>query len=655
MKSDQLENTQEHRTRRQLIATLGITGATALAGLSIGKASSQAYAATVEGKVLTLSLDALRKLKNPQVGTVYFLSNPGRQGIFLYAPEDRTSPDNGGTIIVGQDGARFKRSYDSALNAQWFGAVGDGKTNDAPALITALSYGARTGEVVYLPRTDANYFITSTVRVPLETGQQLIVESNGALIKAAADIKTETLWKLSMFDERIFLSFGMTGAGRQVSADVHTAFENNLQTSVTVRGLMIDGSAIPAVESTLKNGAADWSVKFSVGLQISAENVVLENCRFQNIFGFGTRVHGPKNVYAANNTYHEVGGRGITPFLKLDMDALGDGLYISSIKGDGQIVVTDCTFQGITSLPFRSRIAVTFEYGKKIYNSIISNCTFVHYAKGIHIEEQVPSDIKIDNCLFRDLNFGIANVVNDNGRCVINNSKFLVTDIDDHDYGNSLIFLNYRSNCAVFFNTCEIHLNTTKGTWQTIAGAQLFNGCTFHGYKKNHFFADANAKFTNCWFHDFGGQYQTFYSGGSHSYVLENCDFTGDTIRANNDKARLSFLNCRHHTPGKQLLGNHMENLGGVFPNLNNECIEHVLIGNADAVNEKTCPSPLWQSVNKILVLVLKPDAPFKRGAPYQSMLLSCDAAGKWIADAEIKELKGQRVVLVPAHYQQYL
>src|SRR5690606_6232522 len=113
---------------------------------------------------------------------------------------------------------------------------------------------------------------------------------------------------------------------------------------------------------------------------------------------------------------------------------------------------------------------------------------------------------------------------NNGGRCVVNSCKFLLTDIDDHDYGNSLIFLNYESDCAVIFTTCEIHLNTTKSTWQTIVGAQLFDGCTFYGYNKNHFFADASAHFSNCWFHDFGGSYKTFYSSGPQQYVLQNCD-----------------------------------------------------------------------------------------------------------------------------------
>jgi hypothetical protein len=652
---------QNAPTRRQILTSLGLVGATALAGLTLEKGNSgMAHAAVTNGKIVLLTLTDLRALKNPQADTVYWVTDAGREGLFRVRAGDKTSVDNDGTLIVGREGARFGRLYDGPLNVQWFGATGDGKTDDAPALIKALRAAADDNTVAYIPRTDAAYLIASTVRVPLETGQQLIVESNGATIKPVADIKTDTLWKLSMYDERIYLSFGMTGAGKQVSIDVHTAFENNYGTSVQVRGLVIDGKALPVVASTLKDGQPDWTVKFAVGLQISAENVVIEACRFQNIFGYGTRLHGPASVYIANNSFHEVGGRGNTPHLKVDMDAFGDGVYISSIKGNGQIVVTDCTFQGITTLPHRSRIAITFEYGDKIYNSIVSNCTIVHYAKGIHIEENVPSEIKIDKCLFRNVNFGIANVINNNGRCVVSNSKFLITDIDKFDFGSPLFFLNYQSTCAVFFSNCEIHLNTSGQTWQTIAGAQLFDGCTFYGYNKNHFFADANANFVNCKFNDFGGPAHTFfsYSGGSE-YRLENCDFTGDDVHAKGQKVKLSFVNCRHNTPGKQLLGNHMANLGGIFPNINNECSEHILKDKVTKINAETCPSPLWQSVQKLLAIVTESDVPFGRDTRnYKKWNFRLDEKGVWNSEAPERvdaQAKVWRVVLVPAHYEQYL
>lgn len=658
MSMDQ-NNKQASPTRRQMLTSLSLAGATALAGMTLGTGiSGEAHAAVASGKIVLISLGELRKLQKPLADTVYWVTDAGREGFFRLRANDKKSADNDGTLIVGRDGVRFGRLYEGPLNVQWFGARGDGKTDDTAALRKALSTAAETGEVAYIPRTSTTYSISSTVRVPLVAGQQLIVESNGATIKPTANIKSDSLWRLSMFDERIFLSFGIAGSGKQLSKDVHTAFKNNGGTNVAVRGLIIDGrDAVPIVLSTIKGGKPDWDTQVGVGIQISAENVTIENCRFQDIHGYGTRIHGPKNAYIANNTYHEVGGRGNVAIRKLgpDMDGYGDSLYLSSIAGGGQIVVTDCSFQGLSNLPFRSRIGVTFEYGDELYNSIVSNCTFSGYAKCIHIEEKVPSDIKIENCLFRNFNFGIANVINDKGRCVVNNSKFMVTDTDKYDYGSPLFLLNYQSNCASYFSKCEIHLNTAGQTWQLIAGAQLFEGCTFYGYGKNHFFADASARFSNCFFYDFGGPARSFYSGGKHEYVLENCDFTGGDVHAKGQKLKLTFINCRHLTPGKQLLGNYMPNLAGIFPNLGNECSEHVLDEKTTIVSEANCPSPLWNSVGKILVLVLEKETPLARGAKYKKAFLNCDVDGKWNSGQDFPAVKGRRIVLAPAHYANYL
>src|SRR5690606_15216599 len=131
--------------------------------------------------------------------------------------------------------------------------------------------------------------------------------------------------------------------------------------------------------------------------------------------------------------------------------------------------------------------------------------------------------------------------------------------------------------------------------------------------------------FSNCWFHDFGGSYKTFYSSGPQQYVLQNCDFTGDTIFAEGENTQLTFLQCRHHTPQKQLLGTALPNLGQVFPNTNGECAEYFLADNAP-INAKTCPSPLWKSVSQIMVLIVDDDAPFGRNSHYQKVLLRCDA-----------------------------
>lgn len=62
------------------------------------------------------------------------ITSMGVAGLFLRDTSDTTSADNGGTIIVDASGRRWKRLFTGSLQAAWFGAVGDGVTNDSSAL-----------------------------------------------------------------------------------------------------------------------------------------------------------------------------------------------------------------------------------------------------------------------------------------------------------------------------------------------------------------------------------------------------------------------------------------------------------------------------------------------------------------------------------------
>lgn len=63
----------------------------------------------------------------------------GIAGVFQYDVTDTTSADNGGTIIVGADGRRWKRDFTGAANVAWFEAVGDGITQSSNQILSALA------------------------------------------------------------------------------------------------------------------------------------------------------------------------------------------------------------------------------------------------------------------------------------------------------------------------------------------------------------------------------------------------------------------------------------------------------------------------------------------------------------------------------------
>ena len=79
------------------------------------------------------------------------ITDPGIAGFFYYDASDTTSVDNGGTVIVAGSN-RWKRVFDGPVSVKWFGAKGDGITNDTSAInLATLTVYNEGGGVVYFP------------------------------------------------------------------------------------------------------------------------------------------------------------------------------------------------------------------------------------------------------------------------------------------------------------------------------------------------------------------------------------------------------------------------------------------------------------------------------------------------------------------------
>lgn len=115
----------------------------------------------------------------------------GIAGIFTCDDADTTSTDNGGTIIVASNGKRWKRVFSGAVHVTWFGAKGDGATDDSTAILAAVA----TGIDVYFPQPTAHYATTQAIAPSAEqvlfgdgiSTQILCTGTNTNAISIAAD------------------------------------------------------------------------------------------------------------------------------------------------------------------------------------------------------------------------------------------------------------------------------------------------------------------------------------------------------------------------------------------------------------------------------------------------------------------------------------
>ncbi|MDF2719135.1 MAG: hypothetical protein K0R28_6060, partial [Paenibacillus sp.] len=158
--------------RRLLLKTLGMAGAAIAAGGLIRQgAEASAQGSTVSGAVygsgtscapgdcvINTTIAELRGAAAAELDHVHFVRDAGQEGHFRYDPVDTTSADNTGTVLVSGSGFRFKRLYSGALNVKWFGAKGDGSSDDAAAIQTAVDAAQNRGDTLYFPTAD--YMIT---------------------------------------------------------------------------------------------------------------------------------------------------------------------------------------------------------------------------------------------------------------------------------------------------------------------------------------------------------------------------------------------------------------------------------------------------------------------------------------------------------------
>ncbi|MBL0059665.1 MAG: hypothetical protein IPP35_11310 [Elusimicrobia bacterium] len=128
------------------------------------------------------SIDLLRSVgKNvggPVFVTGYYVSGDGGGSLFYCDPTDVVSSDNGGSVIVANDGGRWKVIHQGFLTARQWGAHADNHSDDAPYFQAGMAWCGAKGLPFKI--TAGQYVLGSRITV---VGPIQIASDESALIR----------------------------------------------------------------------------------------------------------------------------------------------------------------------------------------------------------------------------------------------------------------------------------------------------------------------------------------------------------------------------------------------------------------------------------------------------------------------------------------
>lgn len=305
----------------------------------------------------------------------------------------------GGTVIGSWD---IEEVY-----PEWFGAKGDGVTDDGLAIKNSIKFScfAKIGKTVFAK----NYALYGDVEPSLNTYTpypvNLVLEGrSGSSVISKGNVTVQRFW---------------------IVADTL-----NRKMNITVKDMTFDGQK---TNTTISTDIFPFRLQYF-------NSVIIKNCTVKNHEATGIWVSDCNNVIVKNNTVLDCGDI----LNQATGDAYGDGIYVNNclnVKIDSNYVKNDIADANVNHMLGRVGICVEFN----CENAVIKNNYIFGYNRSIHTE----------------LNGYNSNITVENNKSIGSPCGILIWN----ESGNLVIKGNYVTNKFAYKNRSKVNMYGCNATF----------------------------------------------------------------------------------------------------------------------------------------------------------------------------------------------
>jgi len=342
---------------------------------------------TINGALIyKRTISQIRALSGTLPSNNFYTTDLGQEGNWYYDSTDVTSSDNTGTILVTSDGKRIKRIFNDSVNIQWFGAIGDGTTDNTAFIQIAIA----TGKKIFVPE---GVFITSNINLLNNSnisglGEKSIIKfksgSIGYMLNADL-VGGINIDKVALYGADDIEYQTVSSIGTRSGIYLNTNFPKSKITNCKIYGFNAIGIGYNGTVTSKDNKSID-----------------INNCNFlSNYCAISTAPNGVNHYTSVSggaggeysniigssfylNRYAVVASAGNTNVTGNVISNNGYGIYTTSVSnvGHGNIVSNLINHSTVNSIEMVDNIISHVITGNAIYsgNIVFTNCTGIIFS-----------------------------------------------------------------------------------------------------------------------------------------------------------------------------------------------------------------------------------------------------------------------------------